>query len=120
MEGRHTDLLPPRVAHEFHLIIPNMQMRQKLEDEKRALVSFMTDIDTHISSVPSIGLLHIAPHPPSPPPSHPPSPASSVPYCADCLELGIAESAGESFWCYIGLIGVDMGIRIGQYALLTV
>lgn len=28
-------------------------MRQKLEDEKRALVSFVTDIDTHISTAPS-------------------------------------------------------------------
>ena len=29
------------------------QMRQKLEDEKRALVSFVTDIDNHISTAPS-------------------------------------------------------------------
>jgi centromeric protein E len=28
-------------------------MRQKLEDEKRALVSFVTDIDNHISTGPS-------------------------------------------------------------------
>ena len=34
--------------------------------------------------------------------------------------MGVTESAGESLWCYIGLIGVDMGIQIGQYALLTV
>ncbi|KAF8585087.1 kinesin-domain-containing protein [Ramaria rubella] len=29
------------------------QLRQKLEDEKRALISFVTDIDTHISTAPS-------------------------------------------------------------------
>ena len=38
----------------------------------------------------------------------------------DLMYVDVAESAGESFWCYTGLIGVDMGIQIGQYALLTV
>ena len=43
--------------------IPNMQMQQELEDEKRVLVSFMTDIDTYF-----IGTLH---WPPAHRPPHP-------------------------------------------------
>jgi centromeric protein E len=33
--------------------IIHIKVRQKLEDEKRALISFVTDIDNHISSGPS-------------------------------------------------------------------
>lgn len=34
-------------------MIHMIQVRQKLEDEKRALVSFVSDIDNHISTAPS-------------------------------------------------------------------
>ena len=43
--------------------IPNMQMQQELKDEKRVLVSFMTDIDTYF-----VGALH---QPPAHRPLHP-------------------------------------------------
>jgi centromeric protein E len=43
-----------RAVHQIAFPLADMkQMRQKLEDEKRALVSFVSDIDNHISTAPS-------------------------------------------------------------------